>query len=162
MTTIIEKAAGILFGGLFLVLGVSDPVHAELKRHLVVYGGIHDRDIPRIAAETDLLIAGTIRVDQIGRLKAIRPNLKVLKYHHPWGLRETHPGWETARRNPDWFSRDIASGERIVVTNRRFYLMRFDSPSWQQFIAAQVAENTLHPSMAFSSTTAGTPSVPNF
>ena len=142
MKTTISKPISIILGGLVLTMSWLGPAHAEIKRHLVIYGGIKDAAISQIAADTDLLIAGTIREDQVDRLKAIRPSLKVFKYHHPWGLRESYAGWETARRNPAWFARDRTSGERMIVPRRRIYLMRFDNPAWRKFKAAQITRDT--------------------
>lgn len=132
----------LLFTFLTVCAATAPPVQSRMNRHMVIYGGLKDADLPQVAENADILVLDYIRRPLLERLKVLNPDLILLKYQHGIGFHPSYPAWREVDQHENWFMHDAESQQRLIERKYGWYLMDISSDAWKQFWAETIIENT--------------------
>jgi hypothetical protein len=116
-----------------------------MKDHAVIYGGLSDNIVSEVANKYEILIVGSIRGDQLRRIKQINPNIIILKYHHSIGMHRSYSDWAVVNRKESWFGHDRITGKRLIEKQYGWYLMDVTNPEWQIYQVKKIVDTIGEP-----------------
>jgi len=126
----------------FLCILLSSNSFGQGKKHIVAYGGIHDRHLTGIAQNCDILIAGLINPSQAIKLKRLNPNIIILKYQNAIYVHNDDADWKIIDSNEIWFAHSTLTNERIKQKRFNAYLMNLSSEGMRSFRTRAIIEHT--------------------
>ena len=142
MTNYVFRIFLALSSCVLIQFGLRSSVSAQIERHMVVYGGLRDADIVKIAENIDTLVVGKISRSQLKQLKKVNPDLTILKYVNCLGVYNSYPEWKIVNQHEDWFAHDRITDRRLIQKNRGWFLMNIANVDWRQFTAERIAKQT--------------------
>lgn len=133
----------LIFTSFVLIqFGFHSYASAQIKRHMVIYGGFKDTDVYRIAKNIDILIVGKVSYFQLKQLKQVNPDLIILKYYHCIGIYKGASEWNIVNQHEDWFVHDKSTDRRLTQKNRGWYLLNIANDDWRKFVSNKIAGQT--------------------
>ena len=136
------RRLGISLVALLITIAPMVQAHGQAGRYMVLYGGIPDNLVDKIARNADLLVLGTIRNHQLDRLKRLNPDIILLKYYHGLSFSRTNPQWAAVDSHEGWFAHDPETGRRLIAGQYGWSLMNIADPGWRRFLANHIASTT--------------------
>ena len=132
-----EAAAIIALVVIFVVVILQADVFATdagetltLSKHLVNYGTIKDENVNYIAKNFDILVTNAGTVDQVKRIRKLRPDLIALLYKDIFAMHPYYDDWAEVNAHEEYFLHDKTLGLRLREKHFGWFVMDISNEGW--------------------------------
>jgi hypothetical protein len=98
---------------------------SKMQKHITIYGSSNllETHLEEISRNYEIVITESWKHEAVKQLKSLNPGMKVLFYRDLIGMRPDYQDFPLAGKHPEWFVRDMKTGNRVRQKNFNWYLM---------------------------------------